>query len=101
MPRAHERCERFISRKEHWNAAISNDAYEILSEIADAAARCGTGSNELSNIERAQIVHILTHVEILIGYFRRYPRKEISIPVTIKMKVSAAEECVTTKDVSP
>ena len=55
-----------------------------LAEIADEAARLGLNADDLTNLERAQLMDILLSAAHLSGQLRRSPRKRTSIPVRLR-----------------
>ena len=78
-----EECAQHLSSKDRLSERYTQVASRNLSDIADQAVNLGLSTDDLTNLERAQLMDIILSVAHLSGRLRRSPRMRTSIPVRL------------------
>ncbi len=79
-----EECAQQLVAREHLRETSARGMGGELTEITDEAARLGLSADDLTNLERAQVMDILLSAAHLSGRLRRSPRRRGSIPVRLR-----------------
>lgn len=91
-----------LADREHWSEASTEELAHSLNQITDQAVQLGLGAQDLSNLERAQLMDILMWVADVRARLRRSSRKRVSVAVRLLSERPGRvwEEETTTRAVS-
>jgi hypothetical protein len=78
-----EECAQRITSKEGLSETLTPVMGRNLAEIADQATKLSLSAEDLTNLERAQLMDIVLSVAHLSSRLRRSPRKLAAVPVRL------------------